>query len=119
MSVCAIAGSAAERPPVTVDKREFTLLKPTPKEFTRELSTDRPDFTESPLTVDAGHVQVELSFVEYARNGDGGGVDQYSVLPTNFKVGLLNQADMQFVIHPYQRGDADDLALFSGITFRL
>ena len=34
----------------------------------RELSTDRPDTTESPFTVDRGHVQIELSFAEWTRD---------------------------------------------------
>ena len=34
----------------------------------REFNTDRPDVTESPFTVDAGHWQLELSFVEYTHN---------------------------------------------------
>jgi hypothetical protein len=33
----------------------------------RGLSTDRPDVTESPYTVPAGRLQLEASFVEYAR----------------------------------------------------
>ena len=42
------------------DKSIYTLFHPTPREWMREMSTDRPDQTESPNTVDAGHFQVEL-----------------------------------------------------------
>src|SRR5687767_13300570 len=45
------------------DKSQYTLFNPVPRDMRRELSPDRPDRTESPFTVDAGHVQVELSFV--------------------------------------------------------
>jgi hypothetical protein len=31
----------------------------------REMSTDRPDLTESAYTVDAGHFQVEMDVVRY------------------------------------------------------
>ena len=31
----------------------------------REMSTDRPDQTESPYTVDAGHFQVEMDFFKF------------------------------------------------------
>ena len=34
-------------------------------EFRREISTDRPDKTESPYTVEAGHVQFELNLIEF------------------------------------------------------
>ena len=36
------------------------LFNPKPKDALRDLSTDRPDLTESPYTVDAGHVQWEI-----------------------------------------------------------
>jgi hypothetical protein len=42
------------------DKWQYHLLRPTPAELIPEMSTDRPDKTESPYTVDAGHFQVEL-----------------------------------------------------------
>ncbi len=48
-----------------LDKSHFNLFNPTPRELMRELSTDRPDKTESPYTVDAGRVQVELDLVTY------------------------------------------------------
>jgi hypothetical protein len=65
----------------------------------REMATDRPDTTESPITVDAGHFQIETSLVEYAR--DGGGFKGWDLAPTNLKVGLLNNVDVQFVLAPY------------------
>lgn len=34
------------------DKSQFSLFNPTPRELWRDLSADRPDFTESPITVD-------------------------------------------------------------------
>jgi len=39
-----------------------------------------------------------LSFLDYAHNGDE---DTWSVAPTNLKVGLTNNADIQFVFEPY------------------
>ena len=57
----------------------YDLLHPVPVAEMRELSADRPDVTESPKTVDAGHFQLELSFLEYARERDGAAdVDAYS-----------------------------------------
>lgn len=67
----------------------------------REMSTDRPDTTESPITVDAGHVQLELSLVDYAYNDDGGvRSEELSILPSNIKLGLLNNVDIQFIFTP-------------------
>ena len=99
----ASAGSGA--PPG--GKSEYHLFNPTPRHLLREMSTDRPDVTESPYTVDAGHVQVELSFVEWGRDDAGGGmVEELSVLPSNFKIGLTNYADLQLVASPYVDLDA-------------
>ena len=41
--------------PAPADKRHYHLFNPTPRELLREMSTDRPDVTESAFTVDAGH----------------------------------------------------------------
>jgi hypothetical protein len=98
------AGQATGAP----QKSQFTLFNPTPRELMREMSTDRPDATESPYTVDAGHVQFELSFFDYARNDDDGvRAKAVSVLPANIKIGLLNNVDVQFVVTPYTREETD------------
>ncbi len=49
----------AEQP--APDKSQYSLFNPTPRELWRPLSADRPDFTESPYTVDASAVQLEMS----------------------------------------------------------
>src|SRR3954469_16822345 len=77
------------------DKSQFNLFNPTPRDQMRELNTDRPDVTESPYTVDAGHFQLELSFVEYTYDDDGGNqINEFSLAPSNFKLGLLNNVDL-------------------------
>ena len=91
------------------DKSAYHLFDPTPRAQMRELSADRPDVTESPYTVDAGHVQVELSWLDYVRDDDGPGTTEtFSVLPSNLKVGLLDNVDLQIVIDPYIDVDVDD-----------
>ena len=56
------------------DKSTYNLFNPTPRELMREMSTDRPDQTESPYTVDAGHFQMEMDFVKatFDRDKSGG-----------------------------------------------
>src|SRR5829696_1709417 len=84
------------------DKQRRTVFDPTPREHMREFSTDRPDVTESPYTVDAGHFQLEMSFVEYAYDDDGDAtLNEFSIVPSNFKLGLLNNVDLQLVVDPY------------------
>lgn len=106
----------AERP--APDKSQYSLFNPTPRELWRPLSADRPDFTESPYTVDAGAVQIEMSWVDYLKDGDN---HAWAVAPANLKVGLLNNVDFQFVLAPYVHED-DGLTIeqgFGGTAFRL
>lgn len=49
----AASGIRAQEAPLP-DKNRDTLFYPTPAEYLRELSPDRPDKTESPCAVDAG-----------------------------------------------------------------
>ena len=86
----------------SVDKSPYSLLNPTPRELRRPMSADRPDFTESPYTVDAGAVQLEMSFFDYAKNGDA---EAWTIAPANLKLGLLNDVDLQFVFDPYVHAD--------------
>jgi hypothetical protein len=44
------------------------LFNPTPDRLLRDLTTDRPDVTESPFTVDAGRIQAETNLFGYARS---------------------------------------------------
>ena len=70
----------------------------------RELSTDRPDQTESAYTVDAGHVQVEMDLVNFTydrHSADGTRTEVWNVAPMNVKLGLLNNVDLQIVLDNY------------------
>ena len=68
----------------------------------RPLSADRPDATESPITVDAGHVQIEVSFIDYTRSDDDGDeFDAWTVFDANVKFGLLDNVDLQLVFGVY------------------
>jgi hypothetical protein len=83
-------------------KSQFNLFHPTPPDLMREFNTDRPDKTESPYTVDAGHVQSEIDLVNYSydrRNPqhESRRVQQLDFLSTNFKIGLLNNLDFQLI----------------------
>ncbi len=95
------------------DKSVYTLFNPTPRELLRDLSTDRPDTTESAYTVDAGHLQIELSLVDFTsdrRNADGETVRALAVAPMLIKIGLLNNVDLQIGIDPYTRERTHDRA---------
>ncbi|MEZ0389166.1 MAG: transporter [Verrucomicrobium sp.] len=89
------------------DKSNYTLFNPTPREFMREMSTDRPDTTESAYSVDAGHFQVESTLFGFAKDH---GVEGFTIAESNFKLGLTNSTDLQLVVPFYEhvRGDGVD-----------
>ena len=80
------------------DKKQYSLFQPTPNAQLREMSTDRPDKTESPYTVDAGRFQIETDLVAYTRDSRNGQTTRsFDVMPFNFKMGLTHDTDMQIV----------------------
>lgn len=92
----------AVSPAAAQDKSEYHLFHPVPAEQMREMSTDRPDTTESPITVDAGHFQVEADLVVLMLDKEGPvKTTGYELLPINLKAGLLNWMDLQLVLEPY------------------
>jgi Putative MetA-pathway of phenol degradation len=84
------------------DKSGYNLLNPTPKELMRELSTDRPDTTESPYSVDAGHYQVEFEALSYGRDKTAGVTTRTINSVVNAKVGLCNRSDLQLVLEVFR-----------------
>jgi hypothetical protein len=101
--------SAAE---LEADKSRFSLFNPTPRALMREMSTDRPDQTESPYSVDAGHFQLETDLFAYSRDSDDGPeTESFAALSLNLKVGLLNNVDLQIGINPYLHNRTRDTVL--------
>lgn len=84
------------------DKSAYTLFNPTPRDQMRELSTDRPDQTESAYTVDAGHWQIEFDFFNYTYDREAGvRTESWNVAPVNVKLGLTNTTDLQVMFDSY------------------
>ena len=89
------------------------LFDPKPQDALREMSTDRPDKTESAYTVDAGHFQIESDLVTYTRDHDeSGGADTVAegwvVGGFNLKAGLTDWMDIQFVFEPFNHVTTED-----------
>ena len=83
------------------EKTGYNLFHPTPDSLLRELTTDRPDKTESPYTVDAGHYQIELDLLNYTQDCTDQTVQTLAIAPINLKVGLFNNVDLQFIAETY------------------
>ena len=84
----------------------FTLLDPTPQSQLRDMDTDRPDKTNTPHTIDAGWVQLEAGFFDYVyyRNryqGANARTDSFDLAQLNFRVGVLENLELNVVINPY------------------
>ena len=55
-----------------------------------------------PVTVDAGHFQVETSFLAYGRDRSGGVRSEWwSFAETNLKYGINSDMDLQLVLSPW------------------
>lgn len=73
-------------------------------EALREFSTDRPDVTESPYTIDPGHIQVETTLIGYSRSrADAAGVvtDSFEFGTTNIRIGATDNLEFDIVWQPY------------------
>lgn len=112
-AACGLTSAFAGKDAAPPDKSGYHLFNPTPVELMRELSTDRPDKTESPYTVDAGHFQIEMDVFTFIHDRDtsGGGnvrTDAWSFAPVNLKVGLCNTVDFQLVVETWNEVRTDE-----------
>lgn len=80
----------------------ITPAEPPKARKLRELSTDRPDKTESPITVDKGHFQFETDVVSWVRDEEGGNTtNRYGFNIINLKAGIADDIDLQAVLENY------------------
>ena len=119
------------------DKSQFNLFNPTPAAFLRAMTTDGPGATESAYTVDAGHFQIEMSFIDYTSvrqtfqdeeflEDFTYHLDWLAIAPFNLRIGLLNSLEVQLVLEPYNQvyeredeGDSTKQRGFGNTTVRL
>ena len=107
--LAALNAAAQETNSIPPDKSGCSLFNPAPENALRELNPDRPDETESPYTVDAGHYQLEMDFANYAYNQtDSTTTRAWNVAPFNLRIGLLNQLEMDLIFDSYLHVHTDD-----------
>lgn len=82
-------------------QKEYTILNPTPRSEMREFSIDRPDITESPISVDPGHFQFEGDLIKWTGEDQGDGFRTISLLNGLYKIGLTHSWDLQFGFELY------------------
>lgn len=101
LSVLSVFLGILSSPALAANKNAYHLFNPVPRQQMREMSTDRPDKTESAYTVDAGHFQFEADMLSLIMSRDGGSFSQELLFaPVNLKVGLLNNLDFHVIVLP-------------------
>jgi hypothetical protein len=95
------------------EKAGFGLFAPTPRDAMREMSTDRPDTTESPFTLDAGHVQVEIDAFALEREA---AATELWVATSNLRLGLTPAAELHLIVEPWRH--VEGIAGFGDLTLR-
>jgi len=82
--------------------QNYNLFKPVPKAQLREMETDRPDITESPQTIDAGHFQYESDLFRYERlSSDESVKHTYLFNQANLKLGITTSTAVQVVVESF------------------
>ena len=83
-------------------KQHYSVFKPVPGDSLRDMETDRPDVTESPQTVDAGHFQLETDLIRFQRERNSEArMDEYLFNQVNVKLGLTNTTAIQLSLESY------------------
>lgn len=109
-------------------KKQYSLFKPTPKDLMRDMETDRPDVTESPFTVDAGHFQLETDLFRFEKEYAEDSREQTSLFnQMNLKIGLTNSTAIQIGLQSYGILHETDLSNYEknstrgigDVTFRI
>ncbi len=94
----------APKPP-TIYVAPYTLFNPTPRAERRPLDPERPDATQNPTTVDAGVIQVETGFFQYAYDSSRNTPDTVETWEifsqTTIRLGLLSDLELQIIFTPY------------------
>ena len=84
------------------DKSGYWLFNPPPDTALRGFSSDRPTKGNSPVTVDAGHVQYETDLFNYTHSNVGGvSTRLYTAFDPVLKVGLTNRVDLELQFTGY------------------
>jgi Putative MetA-pathway of phenol degradation len=113
LSVPVIGSPVKDTTAINPEGIRYTLFHPVPENSLRELNADRPDKTDCPFTVDAGHFQVEMDLVNMTSNQPDSkhnyiGLKSVEMMPVNLKIGLLSNLDFQLVFTSYRWDKIND-----------
>ncbi len=97
---------ADESPDGAPDKTGHTLLDPTPDDRLRDIDTDWPDKTDTPHTIDAGHLQAEIGLVDYGYDrirysGVNIRAESFGTGQINLHLGVLDDLELAAELESY------------------
>lgn len=96
-------------------EKRYSIFKPVPSQMMRDMETDRPDVTEAPYTVDAGHLQYETDLVGLSREvSDTKKTKTILVNQANLKIGLTGSTAIQIGFETF--GWQKEAEITTGIT---
>lgn len=101
--VAVIADGPTTQP---AEKSQYTLCNPTPPDQMRDMDMDRPDKTNTPHTIDAGHLQIETGLFDDTYNrdryhGDNARANDLAIGQFDFRLGVLNTLELNTVVNSY------------------
>ncbi|MEO6739173.1 MAG: transporter [Chthoniobacteraceae bacterium] len=113
--LCFLPPTLARADEKPADKSHYSLFSPVPAAQMREFDTDRPDKTNSPHTLDAGHFQLEMDAFAFSHDRNTSARDfvrndNWTFANANLRIGLTNWLDLQLLIPFYQVNRDHDLA---------
>jgi hypothetical protein len=78
-------------------------------DFSRDLSPDRPNTTDSPMTLDPGAFQIETGSFDFTKDREGGVTTRtWTIGETEFRYGLDSSKDIQLSIDPWIHQHSSD-----------
>ncbi|MGA3066989.1 MAG: transporter [Tepidisphaeraceae bacterium] len=106
-------GSPATAATQPADKSQYTLFDPVPGDLMRAMSPDRPNKTNSPLTVDAGHLQIETGILDYVDTqdryeGDNGREQSLDFGQIEFRLGVLDNLELDTFVNAFNLDQEQD-----------
>lgn len=109
-------------------QQKYSLFHPTPKDQMREMETDRPDVTESPFTLDAGHFQYETDLLRFSHEqSDDKKIHTMLINQGNLKIGITGSTAIQIGFQSFGRqvekdmvtGERKTTSGIGDLTFRI
>jgi hypothetical protein len=93
---------------------DYNLFNPVPDDKMRTMSTERPSISDSPYTIDSGHLQLETSVLSSTHDSTcaGGGCVKTNFLSagnaTTIRLGLTQSSEIQVIGDLYDRLTVSD-----------